>query len=44
VVLDLTAVPIDVDYRTEMILRKAYVLADDWKIVDPELMRQFLPK
>jgi hypothetical protein len=33
-----------VDYRTGMILRKAYVLADDWKIEDPELVRQLMPK
>ena len=38
--LDLSAIPLDVDYRTEMILRKACVLADDWKINDPELVKQ----
>ena len=36
-------VPIELDYRTEMILRKAYLLADDWKIEDPELIRQLMP-
>jgi Domain of unknown function (DUF4132) len=41
--LDLTAVPIDLDPRTEMILRKAHVLADDWKIDSPELVRQLMP-
>jgi Domain of unknown function (DUF4132) len=41
--LDLSAVPIDLDPRTELILRKAYVLADDWKIDSPELVRQLMP-
>jgi hypothetical protein len=41
--LDLGAVPIDLDKRTEMILRKAHVLADDWKIDSPELVRQLMP-
>jgi hypothetical protein len=40
VVLDLSAVPIELDHRTETILRKAYVLANDWKIEDPDLVRQ----
>jgi hypothetical protein len=42
--LELDDVPIDLDYRTEIILRKAYLLADDWKIEDPELIRQFMPR
>jgi hypothetical protein len=42
--LDAAAIPIELDYRTEMVLRKAYVLADDWKIEDPELVRQFMPR
>jgi hypothetical protein len=42
--LELDDVPIEMDYRTEMILRKAYLLADDWKIEDSELIRQFMPK
>jgi hypothetical protein len=42
--LELPAIPIELDYRTEMILRKAYVLADDWKIDSPELVRQFMPE
>jgi len=41
--LDLIDVPIELDYRTETILRKAYVLADDWKIDSPELVRQLMP-
>ena len=41
--LDLSAVPIDLDPRTELILRKAHVLADDWKIDSPDLVRQFMP-
>ena len=42
--LELNDVPIELDYRTEMILRKAYLLADDWKIEDSELIRQFMPR
>ena len=41
--LDLDKIPIELDYRTEMILRRAYLLADDWKIDDPDLIKQFLP-
>lgn len=37
-------VPIELDYRTEMILRKATLLADDWQIEDSELIRQFMPR
>jgi hypothetical protein len=44
VALDFTAIPIDLDYRTETILRKAYILADDWKINSPELIQQLMPK
>jgi hypothetical protein len=44
VVFNLTEIPIDLDYRTELVLRKAYVLADDWKIDSPELVRQFMPE
>jgi hypothetical protein len=42
--LDLSAIPIDVDPRTEMILRKAFILADDWRIDAPELVRQLMPE
>ena len=42
--LELDDIPIELDYRTEMILRKAYLLADDWKVEDSELIRQFMPK
>jgi hypothetical protein len=42
--LDFSAIPIDLDYRTETILRKAYVLADDWKIDSPDLIQQLMPK
>jgi len=41
--LDLAVGPIELDHRTEKILRKAYVLADDWKISSPELVRQLMP-
>jgi hypothetical protein len=33
----------DMDYRTETILRKACVLADDWKIDSPDLIQQLMP-
>jgi hypothetical protein len=42
--LDFSAIPIDLDYRTETILRKAHVLADDWKIDSPDLIQQLMPK
>ena len=38
--LDLSAIPIELDNRTEMILRKAHVLANDWNIDASELIRQ----
>ena len=41
--LDLSRIPVDLDHRTEMILRKAHVLADDWRIESPDLIRQFMP-
>jgi hypothetical protein len=34
----------ELDYRTESILRKGDVLADDWKIDSPDLIRQLMPK
>jgi hypothetical protein len=42
--LDFAAIPLDLDYRTETILRTAYVLADDWKIDSPDLIQQLMPK
>ncbi len=42
--LDLSDIPIEVDHRTELILRKALFLADDWKIQSPELIRQLIPE
>lgn len=42
--LDLGALPFDLDYRTESILRKAHVLANDWKIDSPDLTQQLMPK
>ena len=44
IAIDFSAIPIDLDYRTESILRKAYVLADDWKIESPDLITQLMPK
>jgi hypothetical protein len=43
VAIDLAAIPIELDYRTEMVLRQAYILADDWRIDSPELVRQMMP-
>jgi hypothetical protein len=40
--LDFSLFPIDLDHRTEMILRKAYVLANDWKIDSPDLIQQLM--
>jgi hypothetical protein len=37
---DFSVFPIDLDYRTETILRKAYVLANDGQIDSPDLVRQ----
>jgi hypothetical protein len=40
--VDFTVFPIELDYRTETVLRKAYVLANDWKIDSPDLIRQLM--
>jgi hypothetical protein len=40
VFVDFSAFPIDLDYRTETALRKAYVLANDGQIDSPDLIRQ----
>jgi hypothetical protein len=40
--VDLSAFPIDLDHRTEMILRKAHLLANDWRIDSPDLIRQLM--
>ncbi len=42
--LELNDLPIDLDYRTELALRKAYILADDWRINSPELIQQLMPR
>lgn len=42
--LDPSELPLDLDYRSEMILRKARILADDWKIDSPDLVRQLMPE
>lgn len=41
--LEVADLPIELDYRTELILRKAYLLANDWEIEDAELIQQFMP-
>jgi hypothetical protein len=38
--VDFAAFPLDLDHRTETILRKAYVLANDGHIDSPDLVRQ----
>src|SRR5439155_3010167 len=40
--LDLSECPIELDHRTEMILRKAHLLANDWRIDSPDLIRQLM--
>jgi hypothetical protein len=42
--LGLSNVQIDLDYRSELALRKADVLADNWKIDSPDLVRQLMPE
>ncbi|HKW27457.1 MAG TPA: DUF4132 domain-containing protein [Terriglobales bacterium] len=42
--LGLQDLPLDLDHRTEMILRKAYILANDWNIDSPDLVKQLMPK
>jgi hypothetical protein len=42
--LELAEPPLELDYRTETILRKAHVLAHDWKIESPERIRQLMPE
>jgi hypothetical protein len=41
---ELANLPFELDFRTGTILRKTYLLADDWKIDDPDLICQFMPK
>src|SRR4029077_2112378 len=41
--LELADLPIELDYRTETILRKADLLANDWEIKDAELIQEFMP-
>ncbi len=38
--IDFAAFPIELDHRTQMILRKAHLLANDWNIDSPDLIRQ----
>ena len=40
--VDFSALPIDLDHRTEMVLRKAHVLANDWDIDSPDLISQLM--
>ncbi|MGE5207101.1 MAG: DUF4132 domain-containing protein [Chlamydiota bacterium] len=42
--LGMPGLPLDLDHRTEMILRKAYVLANDWNIDNSDLVKQLAPK
>ena len=40
--VDFSVFPIELDYRTETVLRKAHVLANDWRIDSPDLIRQLM--
>ena len=40
--LDFAAFPLELDHRAEMVLRKAYVLANDWNINSADLIRQLM--
>ena len=40
--LDFAALPLELDQRAEMVLRKAYILANDWNIDSPDLIRQLM--
>src|SRR5215469_130039 len=40
--VDFAAFPIDLDHRTETVLRKAHLLANDWNIDSPDLIRQLM--
>jgi Domain of unknown function (DUF4132) len=42
VAVDFATFPIELDHRTEMILRKAHVLANDWDTTSPDLIRQLM--
>lgn len=42
--LNVDTFPVELDYRTEIILRKAHILADDWKIDSRELVKQLMPE
>lgn len=44
ITLKMELFPIELDYRTETALRQAYVLANDWEIDSPELIRQLSPQ
>jgi hypothetical protein len=42
--IDPNALSVEFDSRSETILRKAHVLADDWKIDSPDLIKQLMPE
>ncbi len=42
--MDPNAFSVEFDSRSETILRKAHVLADDWKIDSPDLIKQLMPE
>jgi len=42
--LGLTAIPLEFDYRTEMVLPKAHGFADGWNVDFPELVCRFKPE
>ena len=42
--LDAEKWPVELDHRTESILRKAVYLAEDWKITSPEVIKQLMSR
>jgi hypothetical protein len=42
VTIDFATFPIELDHRTQAVLRKAHLLANDWHIDSPDLVRQLM--
>jgi hypothetical protein len=42
VTIDFATFPIELDHRTQVVLRKAHLLANDWNIDSPDLVRQLM--
>jgi hypothetical protein len=43
VAVHVAAFPVELDFQCELILRKFLILANDWQIRSPELLRQLMP-